>query len=132
MDVCTAVRPLAAFSTYRADPPTTVANLQLNTLADGLFHLGTYILVLIGLFMLWRVFQRDSRAPASRVLVGTLLMGWGIFNLVEGLVDHYLLQIHHVRPGPDQAVYDFAFLVWGALMLIGGWLLARRRAVPAQ
>jgi uncharacterized membrane protein len=29
--------------------------------------------------------------------IGLLLAGWGAFNVVEGLVDHMTLGIHHVR-----------------------------------
>lgn len=106
-------------------PPTTLENLQINTLADGLFHIGAYIFTLIGLFMFWNVYQHRRAALSTRVFVGAVLMGWGIFNLVEGIVDHHILGIHHVRPGADQAVWDIGFLVWGGLMLIGGWLLTR-------
>ena len=40
------------------------------------------------------------RSPPWRLHVGVLLAGWGGFNLVEGLVDHQLLGIHHVRDLP--------------------------------
>jgi uncharacterized membrane protein len=51
-------------------------------------------------------------------------VGWGLFNTVEGLIDHHLLGLHHVRPGPDALVYDVAFLLWGlAMLLTGAWLL---------
>jgi uncharacterized membrane protein len=30
--------------------------------------------------------------------LGIMAIGWGIFNIVEGIVDHHILQIHHVRP----------------------------------
>ncbi len=55
-------------------------------------------------------------------------MGWGTFNLVEGTVDHHTLGIHHVNetvPVAQRVVWDIAFLLWGAAMLIGGWALAR-------
>jgi len=51
---------------------------------------------------------------------------WGLFNLVEGLVDHQLLGLHHVRPGPHQTAYDLAFLATSGLLLAGGLLLYRR------
>jgi uncharacterized membrane protein len=63
-----------------------------------------------------------------------LLIGFGAFNLVEGLVDHVLLGIHHVREDTaNQLSYDIAFLVWGAAMLLGGLALLRAatgRAAP--
>jgi uncharacterized membrane protein len=44
------------------------------------------------------------------------------------VVDHYLLGIHHVRPGPDAALYDAAFLAWGAVFVGIGWWLLRSAA----
>jgi uncharacterized membrane protein len=55
-----------------------------------------------------------------------LLMGFGIFNLAEGIVDHQLLGIHHVNetaPRNQWIIWDLGFLVWGALMLVGGWIV---------
>ncbi len=121
---------------FTADyPPTTVANLELNTLGDGLFHAVTYLSTVAGLALVWSA----TRAPLVRwsnsLLVGGLLTGWGTFNAVEGLVDHHILQIHHVRPGPGELAYDLAFLAWGAVMLVAGLLLMRaggRRTVAAS
>jgi uncharacterized membrane protein len=62
------------------------------------------------------------------MLVGTILMGFGIFNLVEGIIDHQILGIHHVNEivPPAQWIYwDIGFLIWGAAMLYGGWLLLK-------
>jgi uncharacterized membrane protein len=106
-------------------PATSVENLEVNTLWDGLFHAATYIFTLVGLFLLWRAFQHTGTRWSMRILIGCLLVGWGLFNLVEGIIDHHLLGIHHVRPGPNQLVWDVGFLAWGAIMLIGGWSLIR-------
>lgn len=66
-----------------------------------------------------------------------MLMGFGIFNLVEGLIDHQLLGLHHVNETAprDQWIYwDIGFLVWGAVMLFGGWALYRsgKRETPGE
>ncbi|MCP2014884.1 putative membrane protein [Deinococcus sp. HSC-46F16] len=106
--------------------PTTLENLRINTVADGFFHAATWVFTLIGLALLWRG-TRGQHAPwGTPALIGALLFGWGLFNVAEGLVNHQLLQIHHVRPGPNQVLYDVGFLVWGAAMLIVGWALMRR------
>ena len=109
-------------------PPDTVANLKLNTLLDGLFHAATYGFVVIGLALLWRQAHRGHLWWSTKLLVGTMLMGFGIFNLVEGIVDHHLLGIHHVNEtvAREQWIHwDIGFLVWGASMLVVGWLLLR-------
>ena len=35
-------------------PPDSVENLEFNTLLDGLFHVATYVFVVLGLIILWR------------------------------------------------------------------------------
>ena len=54
-----------------------------------------------------------------------MLVGWGLFNLFEGIVDHHILTIHHVREGSNQTAWDLAFLAFGALLVIGGLVLTR-------
>ena len=106
-------------------PKTTVAGLETNTLWDGLFHAATWITVAAGIYILWRRTTDWRWAISGRAFVGWLLVGWGLFNLVEGVVDHHILTIHHVREGSNETAWDLAFLAFGALLVIGGWLLAR-------
>jgi uncharacterized membrane protein len=65
-----------------------------------------------------------------------MLAGWGWFNLVEGLVDHHLLQLHHVRDLPEHVpAYDWAFLLVGGVgFIVLGMLLrnSRPRAIPER
>ncbi|WP_214414836.1 DUF2243 domain-containing protein [Sphaerisporangium fuscum] len=106
--------------------PHTVGGLEMNTLWDGLFHVFTWLAVLAGLALLYsRVTHSRGRLWRSRALWGWGLVGWGLFNLVEGIIDHHILGIHHVRSGPYQTWWDIGFLVFGALLVAGGWLLAR-------
>lgn len=58
---------------------------------DGLFHASTYVFVLIGLILLWRTARRTHVRWSGKLLPGSLLMEFGLFNGVEGLVDHHLL-----------------------------------------
>ncbi len=107
-------------------PADTVHGLQINTVWDGLFHTFTWLCVLTGLGLLYsRVAHSRGRVWGSRVLWGWVLVGWGVFNLVEGVIDHHILGIHHVRSGPDQALWDGSFLALGAVLVAGGWLLQR-------
>jgi uncharacterized membrane protein len=115
------------------------SGLTANLVADGLFHAGTWLAVVIGLVWLWRRARRGPRSWPWPALIGPLLAGWGLFNLVEGLVDHHLLGLHHVRPGPHQLWYDLGFLALGAVLLLLGMAIRRpvtrrpvtRRGAPA-
>jgi uncharacterized membrane protein len=110
-------------------PPDSVENLKINTLWDGVFHSATDIFVAAGLAILWRASRQAHGRWSWRLLPATILIGFGLFNLVEGLVSHQILGIHHVNetvPREQWIVWDVAFLFWGAAMLIGGWLWLRR------
>ena len=107
-------------------PPDSLHNLVVNTLWDGLFHVATFIFVVIGLVMLWRYARRSHITWSAKLMTGTLLIGFGVFNLVEGIVDHEILGIHHVNetvPREQWIYWDIGFLVWGAAMVLVGWAL---------
>ena len=62
-----------------------------------------------------------------------LLVGWGAFNLVEGLVNHQLLGIHHLRDDLGAPLgWDLAFLVFGIALVVGGLALARAPALTSD
>ncbi|MFG2075174.1 DUF2243 domain-containing protein [Nonomuraea maritima] len=113
-------------SSTAAYPADTVPGLRMNTLGDGLFHTVTWLAVLIGLGLLYsRVLSSRGRVWRSRALWGWVLIGWGLFNLAEGVIDHHLLGIHHVRTGPQELWWDLGFLLLGALLVLAGWTLQR-------
>ncbi len=106
-------------------PAKTVAGLELNMFWDGLFEASTWILTVSGLVVLWRAGEQDDVPWSSRTLVGALLVGAGAFNLVEGLIDHQVLGIHHVKPGPNELAWDVGFLASGVVLAVTGWILLR-------
>jgi uncharacterized membrane protein len=109
-------------------PVDTVAGLRLNTLLDGLFHAATYVFVLLGIVFLWRAFRRAARFQAHR-LVGGVLLGFGIFNLAEGLVNHQILGLHHVNetvPRDQWLWWDLGFLASGVILLLLGLVVLRK------
>ena len=104
-------------------------DLRANMVGDALFHLFCLVAVLVGIGLLVRA--QPPAAHRGRRLVGWLVAGWGAFNLIEGVTDHLVLGVHHVRPGPDQLAYDLGFLALGALLLAAGVWLGRTRPAPA-
>ncbi|HUS13511.1 MAG TPA: DUF2243 domain-containing protein, partial [Chloroflexia bacterium] len=78
-------------------PADSISKLEINTLADGLFHASAYLFVLLSLVVLWRTARRTNVRWSGKLLAGTLLMRFDTFNQVEGVVDHQILGVHHVN-----------------------------------
>ncbi|HKU46212.1 MAG TPA: DUF2243 domain-containing protein [Burkholderiales bacterium] len=101
-------------------PPVTVEAMKLNMAADGWFHIATWLATFAGALVLWGAAQRAGPLPSTRAFFGYLLLGWGGFNLVEGIVDHHVLALHHVRDLPAHV----PLLDWLFLLVAGGGLVA--------
>ena len=104
--------------------PESVEQLKLQNTQDGWFHLAVWILTVIGVVLLFKA-ARQIENWSGKALVGAMLLGWGLFNFVEGIIDHQLLGIHHVVPGsPHQFAFDMLFLGSGVTLTFIGWTLA--------
>jgi uncharacterized membrane protein len=100
-------------------------DVEVNMFWDGLFHTFTWVTTLLGIGQLF-VAGRCGDVPwSARTLWGSMLTGWGLFNLVEGVVDHHLLHVHHVREDLGVSAWDYGFLASGVIFMAAGWLLVR-------
>jgi len=110
------------------DPPDDLAGLEANTFWDGLFHLGAWLVVVVGL--VWTVRSRPVLRPVpARRLLGALLVGWGAFNITDQVVFHLLLEAHHIRMVEDYQLYDWGYTALGAALIAVGARLARHENV---
>ena len=108
-------------------PADDLEGLEANTLWDGLFHLTSWLLVLVG--VLWSLRSRAVlRALPWRRLLGPLLIGWGTFHVTDQVLFHLLLRAHHIRPGEHEQLYDWGYTAIGVALV----LLGRRLARPAE
>jgi uncharacterized membrane protein len=105
--------------------PNDLVSMKYNMLYDGLFHALTWIVTVAGLSLLWRAGSKPDVPWSQRTFVGALAVGWGLFNLVEGVINHHILEIHHVHPGADQRAWDLGFLAFGAVVAGAGLTLIR-------
>jgi uncharacterized membrane protein len=105
-------------------PPTSIVDIQVNMVWDGLFHAFTWLVTALGLFLLFRAARRQDVPWSGRTLLGAMIFGWGLFNLVEGVIDHHILHVHHVyeRAG-GVSMWDWLFLASGALFITIGWVM---------
>lgn len=106
-------------------PKTSIANIEINMFWDGLFHSMTYAMTLAGLVLLWKAGARRDVPWSGKTFIGALFFGWGLFNLVEGVINHHILNIHHVVESRGLSVFDDAFLASGIILMIGGWTAIR-------
>lgn len=118
----------ARFPVRNVDAETLAVNLEINMFWDGLFHVFCFIVTLLGLSMLWSAMRRSDTPKSTGVFAGGMLLGWGIFNLVEGIIDHHILHIHHVTETENHLYWDLLFLASGVLLvLVGSIAIARHR-----
>ncbi len=110
----------------RDHPSNTIPGKEANIFADGVFHVATWVLVAVAMMLMVRAWQRGELALPWRTHFGLLFVGWGVFNVVEGLINHQLLGIHHVRDdlgGPLS--WDIAFLLLSLVLVVIGMGLVR-------
>ncbi|HYF03687.1 MAG TPA: DUF2243 domain-containing protein [Patescibacteria group bacterium] len=112
--------------------PTSIEHLKMQNTQDGFFHLAVWILTIIGAYMLFKAAQKREKGWDERRFTGAMLMGWGIFNFAEGLIDHQILGIHHVLPGhPNQFLFDMLFLASGLILGFVGWRMTQMNTISA-
>ena len=109
-------------------PKTSIPNMEINMFWDGLFHAATWTLTLIGVIMLFRAGARRVGRWSGLAFGGALFLGWGLFNLIEGLIDHHFLNIHHVVERLGTSAFDYGFLASGVIFIVGGGLAIRSSA----
>jgi uncharacterized membrane protein len=106
-------------------PKTTIQNIEINMFWDGLFHTVTYVMTMVGLILLWRAGHRADVPWSGKTVVGAAFMGWGLFNFVEGIIDHHVLHLHHVVEAKGVSAFDYLFLASGVIFLVAGWMAVR-------
>jgi len=110
-------------------PPDNLVDAKINMFWDGIFHAAVWLMTVSGLVLLFRAGHRTDVLWSGRVLIGALLLGWGAFNVVEGLVNHHGLGMHHVMEyASPHWPADLAFLGFGLVLVLWGWrLIVSRR-----
>ena len=103
-------------------------DLTWHVLWDGLFHSLMYGLAALGLWGLWR-----HGLPPGRRFLGALLIGFGFWHVVDGVIFHWLLEVHHIRVDAAQPLlWDLGWMVGlGIVPLAVGWTLTRRSDGPS-
>ena len=109
-------------------PIDTVVGKAVNMFWDGIFHFFCLLVVVLGIVLLWKLLFKTNIDRSGKLLSGGLLLGWGLFNIVEGVIDHHLLALHNViELAPNHGPGNITFLGISVLMVLVGYLLIRHR-----
>jgi len=106
-------------------PKDSIRNIEINMFWDGLFHTFTWIITVVGLILLFRAHAVRNILWSGRLFVGALFLGWGLFNLIEGVMNHHILHLHYVVEARGQSIFDVLFLLSGVVFIVGGWMAIR-------
>jgi uncharacterized membrane protein len=113
--------------------PNTIESLQANIVYDGVFLAFSLIITISGIFLLWHASSSNGKNTILSnkwLFVGLVFVGLGGFNTVEGVVNHHILEMHHVIDVAVPFAFDLAFLIVGGLafLVVGGILLRTQKA----
>lgn len=106
-------------------PQDELINVKISMVWDGLFHALTWATTAGGIALLWHAGNLKNCPWSGRSLWGGLFLGWGLFNLVEGIIDHHVLEVHHVVERLGVSIYDYLFLASGVVFILVGLSLVR-------
>ncbi|PAE26195.1 hypothetical protein CHI10_04400 [Bacillus sp. 7894-2] len=101
-------------------------NIKLEIFTDGLFTALFSAKLLWGGMKIFQDARKNELGTSWKIFTGGIFIGGGAFNLVEGIVDHHILQVHRVRPLAENPLfYDLAFLAIGLVLVIIGFMIKR-------
>ncbi|WP_408960710.1 DUF2243 domain-containing protein [Natrinema sp. 74] len=111
-------------------PMNTLDGLRTNILADGLFSVGMLLIMGVGAGLLWQSERRTAVPLAVRPLAGTALIGLGVFNVYDAVVDHALFGLHQPvgsggRPLSFGGEYNPHWIAVSLLFIIAGYYVYR-------
>jgi uncharacterized membrane protein len=112
-------------------PPVGLEALQENIFWDGIGQAAMWIIVFAGVFFLLGAARNSgglpSALPTRLAFLGYFVIGWGVFNFLDGVVNHHLLGLHNVREDvPNVMAWNLGFLlVAGILLPLAGWWMVR-------
>lgn len=106
----------------------TFVGKAVNMFWDGIFHALTLITVTIGFGLLINLLKRRNINPSPKLALGGAVAGWGIFNLVEGIIHHQIIKLHNVNEyAQNPEVWNYSFLGSGILFIAAGFFLIYHR-----
>jgi uncharacterized membrane protein len=108
-------------------PGGTVGLLRQHILWDGAFHAAHYLVLGLGLALLW------PRPGHGRIFGACFALGFGVWHVLDAVVNHWALGLHRIRQDSLQPLaWDLVFFGLGVVALALGalWLKDGPRVRP--
>lgn len=100
-----------------------LATTDIGLISDGLFHAFSWFATIGGLFLFADL--RRRQAVQLKKWWGGVLLGAGVFQLYDGIIQHKLMRIHQIRYVDHVFVYDVIWNVGAIIMIVGGVYLIK-------
>ncbi|PAE15051.1 hypothetical protein CHH91_16515 [Virgibacillus sp. 7505] len=103
-----------------------LSSTTLGLVSDGFFHALSWFATVGGLFLFADLRRRRGLIPLR--WSGAVLVGSGVFQLYDGLIQHKLFRIHQIRYGVDIFYYDLVWNIIAVLLIAAGiWCIRLSR-----
>lgn len=97
---------------------------SIGLISDGFFHAFSWFATVGALFLVARL--RYQKAFLFTRWIGGMMLGGGLFQLYDGIVQHKIMKIHQIRYVDNLFIYD---LIWNiaAIVILGIGIVLERR-----
>ena len=109
-------------------PGEPYRDIGVQVLADGLFHVGMFGVVVLGLWLMWRGRAAAGAPGFGRLLAADAVLGFALWNIVDIVFFHWVVGFHRLRVDvADPLPWDIGWLVAFGLLPLALVPLLRRR-----
>ena len=99
------------------------STLAVGLISDGLFHAFSWFATVASLFIV--AYLRKLRAWDKRRWLGASVLGAGVFQLYDGIIQHKIFRLHQIRYDVEIFYYDLVWNVLAIFMILIGWGLLK-------
>ena len=99
------------------------STLAVGLISDGLFHAFSWFATVARLFIVAHL--RKLRAWDKRRWIGAAILGAGVFQLYDGIIQHKIFRLHQIRYDVEIFYYDLVWNVLAIFMILIGWGLLK-------
>jgi uncharacterized membrane protein len=113
-------------------PERTLSGLKMSVMWDGVLQVFLILTLISGVILLFNTAKKSDAMLSGQVLFGGWFLGWGLYNLIEGGLGHFVFRLHHLLEFGNPATQetgDYGYLVSGALLAaLGYWAISSTRS----